>query len=219
MPRKALITVGTTAFPLLISEISQNFTEIIDILNDHQFTHLTIQYGQSPVPDNLLELQGNQGNLVIRWQQYIENLSETIREASLVVTHGGAGTLLECIQSHFSTSHRGPNSDEDRSPWSQLKVVIVPNEQLMDNHQLELSQELSLRYTDWTRLIRLAPANEMHFAVSNGSFTQQLKHCLFEFSLNVSQDPLDHEQASKISDKGSPTKPSELRRLITALFE
>nr|CAD7586733.1 unnamed protein product [Timema genevievae] len=57
------------------------------------------------------------------YYRFKTSIVEDIQEANLVVSHAGAGSCLEVL--------------EARKP-----LVVVINQQLMDNHQLELAEQL-----------------------------------------------------------------------------
>ncbi|KAL8443401.1 hypothetical protein Emag_005915 [Eimeria magna] len=62
----------------------------------------------------------------VRVVRFIESLSLQLNSFDLVISHGGAGSLLECLRAG-------------------LKVVACVNSSLLNNHQVELSRHLSAK--------------------------------------------------------------------------
>lgn len=64
---------------------------------------------------------------------YADDLDARMRQADLVISHAGAGSILTALRgTPFATE-----------PQAALPLIIVPNASLMDDHQSELAQELS----------------------------------------------------------------------------
>ncbi|KPI88731.1 putative glycosyltransferase family 28 protein [Leptomonas seymouri] len=137
----ALVTVGSTKFTALVEAMVQ--PELCAALKKHfQITKLYVQYGTAalPTPESVTTVleapkgedaglqssvqQWNCGGLGVEAFPYRPHLNELIRTATLVVTHAGAGTILEGLQA--------------RRP-----LVVVPNRQLMSDHQMELAGGLA----------------------------------------------------------------------------
>lgn len=113
----ALVTVGSTQFPQLIEAVIQK--ELIDKLAESGFLKLIIQYGSCKP-----KLPSTNSRLKIESFNYTPDLSDYIKNADLIIAHAGAGTAIEALRAG-------------------RKLIIVPNESLLDNHQLELSRKLS----------------------------------------------------------------------------
>lgn len=58
--------------------------------------------------------------------RYAPSLENYILSADLIISHAGSGSILEALR-------------------NQKKLIVVVNQLLMDNHQLEIAQELSSR--------------------------------------------------------------------------
>merc|ERR1711920_985608 len=54
---------------------------------------------------------------------YSPDIPNELQGASLVISHAGAGAVLDCLNNN-------------------RRLLIVPNEDLMDNHQVQLCEEL-----------------------------------------------------------------------------
>ncbi|KAF8419445.1 glycosyl transferase [Tirmania nivea] len=135
-PRKtALVTVGATApFPALISaSLDPTFLATLSSLG---YSHLLIQHGLTPTNfggtpsgQSLLSNLTNHSTtttstpLKITAFDLSANLSTEIAASDLIISHAGSGSILDALR-HVK------------------RLVVVPNEDLMDNHQKELAREL-----------------------------------------------------------------------------
>jgi beta-1,4-N-acetylglucosaminyltransferase len=116
-----LVTVGTTRFDALVTRIySEEFQMAAENMG---VVEIVLQHGQSPIP--------NSGSKV-RPEAYITDMESCIQTADIVIGHAGSGTVLDVL--------RGPifNHPVRRIP----KLILVPNQELMDNHQQELAYHL-----------------------------------------------------------------------------
>lgn len=109
------ITVGTTKFEKLIETVTSE--EVLNVLNKLGYKTITLQTGNS----NYTERSHPVINL--HYHKYFPNIDEQIHNASLIISHAGAGTCLEVLK-------------------KQKPLIVVINEDLMDNHQIELADEL-----------------------------------------------------------------------------
>lgn len=116
MPR-ALITVGSTKFDLLIQSCLSE--PVLSALKSRAFTELVIQSGNSQIPS-----QPTINGLQISIYTFKPSLSDAFAAADLVISHAGSGTIIEVLRLG-------------------KPLIIVPNPTLMDNHQLELAEALS----------------------------------------------------------------------------
>ncbi|CAM40210.1 putative glycosyltransferase family 28 protein [Leishmania braziliensis MHOM/BR/75/M2904] len=137
----ALVTVGSTKFPSLVKAMVQ--PRVCAALHQHfGIKRLYVQHGTTeavaPAEATLLSepptvagadashptRRWDCGGLLVEAFRYRPNLDAVIRGATLVITHAGAGTILEGLQ-------------------AQRPLVVVPNRQLMSDHQLELAEVLA----------------------------------------------------------------------------
>ncbi|KPA83031.1 putative Glycosyltransferase family 28 protein [Leptomonas pyrrhocoris] len=137
----ALVTVGSTRFTALVETMVQ--PTLCAALKKHfRLSTLYVQYGTAalsmPAGATAMRatLQDGEAPLSSPVQQWIcgglrveafpyrPHLDALIRTATLVVTHAGAGTILEGLQAC-------------------RPLVVVPNRQLMSDHQLELADGLA----------------------------------------------------------------------------
>ena len=109
---KLFVTVGTTSFDELIMMICSE--RIRAILKEKGFTEVKIQRGRG---DFLPSSNG------IDSYRFKPDISEDMKTADLVISHAGAGSIIECLR-------------------LRKELVVVVNDKLMDNHQLELAEAL-----------------------------------------------------------------------------
>lgn len=122
--KTVFVTVGTTLFNGLIEAIVSK--EALDWLASKGFTRLTIQYGKGiapRTPDNC--------SLELVCYDFKPSLMEDMLKADLIVSHAGAGTIMEVLGLTVKQKT--------------LKLAVVINSQLMDNHQLELARAMGDR--------------------------------------------------------------------------
>jgi len=113
---RVFVTVGTTRFDSLVSEVLKE--AVIRELKLKGYDCIKIQSGKSVVPEDH-HITPN-----VEVYDYKPSLKEDIESADLVVSHAGAGTCLEVL---------GANKP----------LIVVVNDQLMDNHQIELAEQLA----------------------------------------------------------------------------
>lgn len=136
--KNVFVTVGTTSFDALIQALDD--VSVIDILRSKGYASLTLQIGRGTyTPRNIIPpgrsravLAGSFGEasepreFVVECFDFRPSLDEAMRGADLVVSHAGAGSVFEAL------GLRRP-------------LLVVVNETLMDNHQVELAEELAGR--------------------------------------------------------------------------
>ena len=111
------VTVGTTSFDRLI--VAVNSPDVRKVLKErHGITHLVIQYGRGKViPDLESEY------LTVSAFDFKPTLAQEMKTASLIISHAGAGSIMESLR-------------------LQKPLVVVVNDELMDNHQIELARAM-----------------------------------------------------------------------------
>ena len=114
----AIITVGSTKFDDLIK--SADSEEFIDALKARGIRKLVVQKGNGAYTPAVLAAAGDFASVI----EYSKDIPAMLRKASLVISHAGAGTVLDCL-------------------LHKRRMVIVPNETLMANHQVQLAEELA----------------------------------------------------------------------------
>jgi len=111
-------TVGTTKFDKFIELLVT--PRLLKVLKTKGYTRLKIQYGNGAFipPDCSL------GGVQISSYRFKDSLHEDLASADLVLSHAGAGTCLESLELG-------------------RPLVVVVNEDLTDNHQVELAQKFA----------------------------------------------------------------------------
>ncbi|KND03155.1 N-acetylglucosaminyldiphosphodolichol N-acetylglucosaminyltransferase catalytic subunit ALG13 [Spizellomyces punctatus DAOM BR117] len=115
--RSAFITVGTTRFDALVETVST--LEFLNAVHRNGFTRLTIQHGRSPIP---LIPPGSPIRVIT--YDFKPDLNADYQSAALVISHAGAGSILEGLALG-------------------KPLLVVVNRGLMDNHQLELATAMA----------------------------------------------------------------------------
>ena len=114
------VTVGTTEFEMLVSAVTSKLA--LEWMVSCGYKKLKIQYGKGvkPITDT--------GGLpiVIETYDFLPSLDKDMRDADLIVSHAGAGTVMEALR-------------------LQKKLIVVINTLLMNNHQTELAAAMSNR--------------------------------------------------------------------------
>jgi beta-1,4-N-acetylglucosaminyltransferase len=113
----AFCTVGTTRFDDLISTVTSD--AVLQMLHErYGITELVVQYGRGSKV-----AAGMRGEVKVSGFDFKPSLKEDMAAARIIITHAGAGSLVESLRL-------------DKS------VVAVVNTSLMDNHQEELGSAL-----------------------------------------------------------------------------
>lgn len=120
--KQMLITVGTTKFESLIKNIDTE--EFYMLLDNKNFTKLIIQKGTGEYfPNKFLSETIKFKNLSVEVYDILPNFEDIIKNSDYIISHGGAGNVLESLK------HR-------------KKLFVAVNNLLMDNHQVELAEAL-----------------------------------------------------------------------------
>ncbi|KAL2945252.1 UDP-N-acetylglucosamine transferase subunit ALG13-like protein [Bienertia sinuspersici] len=120
--RVVFVTVGTTLFDALVRSVDT--PAVKQELYAKGYTHLLIQIGRgSYIP---ARSHGDDGSIAVDYFTFSSSIAESLRSASLVISHAGSGSIFETLRL--------------RKP-----LIVVVNEDLMDNHQVELAEELAER--------------------------------------------------------------------------
>ncbi|XP_041111995.1 UDP-N-acetylglucosamine transferase subunit ALG13 homolog isoform X1 [Polyodon spathula] len=115
--KSVFVTVGTTSFDELISCVTSE--DVILALRELGYGRLVLQIGRGtvqPVPYSSAQF-------TLEVFRYKDSITEEIRTADLVISHAGAGSCLETL-------------------GAGTPLLVVVNDQLMNNHQLELARQL-----------------------------------------------------------------------------
>ena len=115
MPRRVFVTVGTTSFDALIGACTT--PEFHKKLKTLGFDELRLQVGRGAAPAETDR---------VTWFRFAPTITEEMRAADVVISHAGAGSILEALELG-------------------KRLVVCVNEKLMDNHQAELANALEAR--------------------------------------------------------------------------
>ena len=119
---QCLVCVGSTEFDTLIKEIDNELFEYMLVKNG--FTNLVVQSGKGTYK---LRYLSDSKKLEVKADGFMV-LEPIINQSELVISHCGAGVLLECLRS----TNEGLGTTN----------VAVINSTLMNNHQMELGSKL-----------------------------------------------------------------------------
>ena len=116
------VTVGTTRFDQLVTAVTSEVA--LGWIKSNKYTKLVVQYGKGQEP-KIPENQTRSG-LVVETYRFKPSLEQDMNEADLIISHAGAGTVMEALR-------------------LQKLLVVVINTMLMDNHQTELANAMGQR--------------------------------------------------------------------------
>lgn len=122
--KTVFVTVGTTEFNELIASI--DCIEFLKCLKGLGFNKINIQIGRGSYEPSLLLLKGSEYEMQIDFYRFKPSLETDIASADLIISHCGAGSILEAVM-------------------KKKMLVVVINTSLQDNHQTELSDALTSR--------------------------------------------------------------------------
>ncbi|XP_037944108.1 UDP-N-acetylglucosamine transferase subunit ALG13 homolog [Teleopsis dalmanni] len=120
--KRVFITVGTTKFDELISEIISD--KVLNLLQEKGCCQLTLQIGKGEILIDSRKIHEKYGINVEYYPFKFDENSTDIVNADLVIGHAGAGTCIDILT-------------------NQKPSLIVINENLMNNHQTELAIEMA----------------------------------------------------------------------------
>ena len=117
--KQILITVGTTKFENLIKSIDKE--EFYEMLIKNNYKKIIIQKGYGTyLPINYKKYENK---IFIEVHEILNNFENIIKNSDIIISHGGAGIILESLK-------------------NKRKVLVCVNDELMDNHQIELVSTL-----------------------------------------------------------------------------
>ena len=117
--KQILITVGTTKFENLIKAIDKD--NFYNMIIKNGFTKIIIQKGYGEyIPVNYKKFENK---IKIQISEILKQFENVIKSSEIIISHGGAGIILESLK-------------------NKRKVIVCVNDELMDNHQVELASSL-----------------------------------------------------------------------------
>lgn len=118
MSKRVFVTVGSTCFDELVSEVTKS--EVLKVLYSKGFQFLTIQIGKGTI----IPKEGDNFGIKVEFFRYKEGLDEDFKKADLIISHAGAGSCIEALEAN-------------------KPLIAVINHSLMNNHQKELAEALA----------------------------------------------------------------------------
>ncbi|XP_065884909.1 UDP-N-acetylglucosamine transferase subunit ALG13-like [Dysidea avara] len=115
--RSIFVTVGTTRFDELVKAVASE--QFIKLAISKGYNKMVVQAGKSTFIPEVV----NNTQFHTEVYQYKDTLKHDMQEASLIISHGGAGTTLEALT-------------------LDKPLIVVINDQLAGNHQTELAYQL-----------------------------------------------------------------------------
>lgn len=126
---RLLVTVGTTRYDPLIQHVSS--PDFLELAADLGIVSILIQHGTSPRPSIVAPKR-----LCVQTEAFISNLPDHIELSDIVIGHCGSGTVLDVLRGSIFASASADSSTRPR-------LILVPNDALMDGHQRELAEEIA----------------------------------------------------------------------------
>ncbi|KAK4686399.1 hypothetical protein P7C73_g3725, partial [Tremellales sp. Uapishka_1] len=118
MSRTLLVTVGSTLFPALTDAVLS--PAVLAALPKLGVKRLVVQYGHGDLPP----YTQNDG-LEVETMRFTNEYDQLVSESHVVISHAGAGSILSVLRKR-----------------PRIRLIVVPNTSLMDNHQAELADVL-----------------------------------------------------------------------------
>ena len=117
--KQILVTDGTTKFEKLSKAIDNE--KFYEMIINKGFKKIIIQKGYGEyIPSNYKKYESK---IAIQISEILNNFENIIKSSELIISHGGAGIILESLK-------------------NKRKVIVCVNDELMDNHQIELATSL-----------------------------------------------------------------------------
>ncbi|CAM9256061.1 unnamed protein product [Ectocarpus fasciculatus] len=120
-----LVTVGTTEFDELIDVVSSK--AFCQSLVSKGCQLLTLQIGRGRRTPEEVQQAVDASGLSCTCFRYCATLEPLMKDATLIISHAGAGSIIESLNT-------------PSKPY-----LVVVNDSLMGNHQLELARAMSSR--------------------------------------------------------------------------
>jgi len=125
MTSRIFLTVGTTSFDALVQTVDS--AEFLQLAKRCGCRSLVLQTGRGTFkPQYLSSEECERHGVSFECFRFKPNLGEEMAAADLIISHGGAGSVLEAIS------------------LRKLLLVVV-NDTLQDNHQVEIADAMTSR--------------------------------------------------------------------------
>ncbi|EKM55600.1 glycosyltransferase family 1 protein [Phanerochaete carnosa HHB-10118-sp] len=125
---RAFVTVGSTRFDALVQRALSD--AVLDVLRTAGYSTVIVQCGNSDFDTGSYTQNGEswtralEGGGAIEVWRFKASLDEEYKQADLVISHAGSGTILDVLR-------------------LQKPLIVVPNSTLLDDHQQELATALA----------------------------------------------------------------------------
>jgi len=127
--RSVFLTVGTTEFDELVSAIDT--CEFVQALCAFGCVRLSVQIGRGAVEPKVLAQECATRGVSYSCFRFKDSLTDEMQRADLIISHCGAGSILEALGLH-------------------KMLIVVVNSSLQDNHQTELADALTEQGHCWS---------------------------------------------------------------------
>lgn len=117
--KKIFVTVGTTKFDSLISQVTAD--AVLEALSAKGFEEMILQIGETQIEPDCKPRCGFKS---IAYFKLTSSLRDLMSDVDLIISHAGAGTCLEVLE-------------------LEKPLIVAINDCLMNNHQIELAQQLA----------------------------------------------------------------------------
>ncbi|KAA8915480.1 hypothetical protein TRICI_002401 [Trichomonascus ciferrii] len=118
-----LVTTGATIpFEALIRSVLSE--AVLKKFAELGFGKLLVQYGKGEKLFHACTAEHGNQPLTISGFDFVPDLGETMKQADLVISHAGTGSILDALRAG-------------------KKLIVVVNDSLMENHQLEIANEFA----------------------------------------------------------------------------
>jgi len=124
--RSIFVTVGTTSFDGLVDAVTSE--PALRWMADNGYDRLAVQYGKGRKPSAAATSFDGPLSVAVESYDYKPSLEGDMSDADLIISHAGAGTVMECLRMRNGK-----------------RLAVVINSSLMDNHQTELADALGRR--------------------------------------------------------------------------
>jgi len=183
MSKTCLLTVGSTQFPSLVSAFlsPRLISQLASSLN---ITTIYAQIGHSTLPEGFSIGEQTVGGVQVEVTRFANDLERRVGESDLVISHAGmfrrvvsgrlvidsgcrlargttmlgAGSILSFLRPLSSS----PSSSQTTS--KQRRLILVPNDTLMDSHQSDLADEMGKK--GWATICRNSQSVPLSLSLS-----------------------------------------------------
>ena len=153
-----VVSIGSTQFNELVCQVSSE--SFIENAKKNNFTRMSIQYGHGFKPKQ-------SSHISITSFTFTDCLQNLVDSADLIISHAGAGTILDVLRGDTFSA---------RESYLNKVLVVVPNTELMDNHQVELVE--TLRMNQLCYVSRVEDLNSIFEMIKEGTKCLEPSYCV-----------------------------------------